>query len=655
VSWVAKFFLPACLSCVFLLFLNGPDIVTSHEARVAQPARLMAASGLPWSAKPAQVAPVHLRTVGGVVRLAPDWNEPPINVNPWLVPVLNGQFRLQKPPLPYWGSAIAIRIFGFSEWVVRLVPAVMGALATFLLFDLTRRLFGKEVAWCAALAWVSTYPIPEMYRKVMADPYLAFFTLLCVWAWVKAGAAAGETREAGHERGGKADTETRRHRDAETAQGSAPPLSPQSSVLSPDFPASPRLRVFASVVIFYVSLALALLAKGPVAVLDIFIPLAAYHWCFRRRLPGSFTSHAIGLLVLLAIGLPWPIYIWKNVPNVVEVWRYESFGELADNLENARSWAFYLPQLFYLAMPWTPLWVVGCILPFRKSNEPAIDQERDERSGAVPVKSDRRRYFALLWWGITVLFFSFVLQKKNQYLLPAIPAQAIITGQALAALLGWLRETRFKGLAGALAWTQAIVAVAFAIAIGVLIARVFDARRTGMLVGVAGAAVALVPLAMVVMKKQCAWLITQAISYSLLIVLVMHFYTTPLDDGRSPKPASRQMATLCRDPDYTVLVPKLPEEASVYLPIDLRYGFGHKVLAIVDDAHGVRQRAIAANPRPVPEPKLEMFAGWVPDAKVVSVRRLQIDSLPADYRWKVYELTVERRGLALSSPPVPWQ
>jgi len=114
---------------------------------------------------------------------------------------------------------------------------------------------------------------------------------------------------------------------------------------------------------------------------------------------------------------------------------------------------------------------------------------------------------------------------------------------------------------------------------------------------------------------------------------------------------AKQVMALCRDPDYTVLVPRIPEEASVYLPIDLRYGFGHKVLAIIDDTHGVRQRATARNPQPVPEPKVEMFAGWVPDAKVVSVKRLELDSLPADYRWKVYELTVERRGLALANLP----
>src|SRR5437764_6780811 len=78
------------------------------------------------------------------------------------------------------------RFFGFHEWSVRFVPALMGAIGTVFIYDIGRRLFGPQIGWCAALVWVSTYAIPEMYRKAMADPYLAFFTLVCVWAWIGA-------------------------------------------------------------------------------------------------------------------------------------------------------------------------------------------------------------------------------------------------------------------------------------------------------------------------------------------------------------------------------------------------------------------------------------------------------------------------------------
>src|SRR4029077_5953085 len=104
---------------------------------------------------------------------------------------------------------------------------------------------------------------------------------------------------------------------------------------------------------------------------------------------------------------------------------------------------------------------VGCILPF---------SVRRGRTHVSFAGNDRLAlFFPLIWWGITVVFFSFLNQKKNAYLLPALPAQAMMIGQAAAALLEWARETRFKGAAGALVTVQTLVGVGFAIALGILV------------------------------------------------------------------------------------------------------------------------------------------------------------------------------------------
>src|SRR5947207_12011272 len=102
-----------------------------------------------------------------------------------MVPVLNGEIRLQKPPLPYWCSAILFRLFGieWSEALARFIPALLGALATFFVADLARLLLGRRFAFPAALVWVSSYFIPDEFRKAMADPYLTFFALLAIWGW----------------------------------------------------------------------------------------------------------------------------------------------------------------------------------------------------------------------------------------------------------------------------------------------------------------------------------------------------------------------------------------------------------------------------------------------------------------------------------------
>src|SRR5580765_6292276 len=85
---------------LFLPMLGARDVVTSHEARVIQTARQMADAGWPWAARTVQVPVVGLRDVEGMKRLAAMPGEGTMEVNPWWVPVFNGQVRLQKPPLP---------------------------------------------------------------------------------------------------------------------------------------------------------------------------------------------------------------------------------------------------------------------------------------------------------------------------------------------------------------------------------------------------------------------------------------------------------------------------------------------------------------------------------------------------------------------------
>lgn len=365
-------------AAAFLPFLGRRDVVISHEARVVQTARLMAVSGWPWDAKRVSVPAVHLVKTDNVLRLDPDPRAPALQVNPWLVPVLNGEIRLQKPPLPYWCSAVLFRIFGveWSEALARFISALLGALGTFLVADLARLALGRRFALPAALVWVSSYFIPDEFRKVMADPYLAFFALLAIWGWVR-----GSIR---------------------------------------------RSRI--GVVIFYVATALGLLAKGPPLFLHLGIAIGLFHLLNRRRLPGGTGAHVLGIILLTTIALPWPVYIFKNIPHAGEIWRYESVGEMTDNTENAKPFYYYIPLLFQISLPWTPLWVMSLVLPFL----------RGRRNSRYKL----RRLFPLLWYVTVLIFFSAVHLKKAAYLLPVMPAQTLMITQVIVFLIADLRRKR---------------------------------------------------------------------------------------------------------------------------------------------------------------------------------------------------------------------
>jgi 4-amino-4-deoxy-L-arabinose transferase-like glycosyltransferase len=582
----------------FLPGLGHRPIVTSHEARVAQTARQMAVSGWPWAAREVEVAPAQLvKTSDGITRLAPRWDLAPMRVNPWLVPVLNREIRLQKPPLPYWCAAILFRIAGveWSEGLSRIAPAFLGGVATLLVYGLARRLLGRTAAWCAALVWVSTYFIAEQYRLAMADPFLSFFTLLCVWAWV--------------------------------------------AWVDP----SPERQRRAWILLFYVSLALGLLAKGPPLLLLVAVPIMAFHVCYRRRVAGCWLGHLLGIAIVAAMVAPWIIYIHRHIPNVLEMWRYESVGELpgADNVEKARPFWFYLPNLFVMSAPWTAVWVLGICQPFsrgRKESSGGCHPERSEEPAQSlskgPAQPDEpagsfaaRRWFPLTWYFTVILFFSLLPVKKNTYLLPAMPAQALLIAQALAMMLAAMRRSFAKAVP--LAWAQAVIGVGLAIALVVLTAwRTQSARIAAVAVAALALAASCGAVGELRARRPSLWLWRQAIAYALTIAAFLTFYKADDDAVRSAKPVCDQVLALMRQNGEALALTKLPEEASLYLPLGIAQPqpIGN-VLVIVDDPHHTVGQGDRLKDR-------------VPGHKVLEVERIPLDHVPPDGRWKVFRLTV---------------
>ena len=666
---------------LYLPLLGRRDIVTGHEARVAQTAREMARTW-PWQngeADRLHVDRVVLTDIGsGVLRLYPADDGSTVSVNPWLVPVLQGLIRLQKPSLPYWCAAIPLKLFSggnMGQGWARFVPALMGAFGVVFMYDLARLTIGRAGAWAAGLVWVSSYLPFEEYRLAMPDPYLAFFTLVCVWAWVRA-------------------------------------------------VAKPNLKLL----LFYVCLALGVLAKGPLVFLHVGIALGAYHACYRRRPPGRVWQHVLGVAVFAAVAAPWAVYVCREVPDATAVWRYESVGELSGNRENVRPWWFYAPAALQVALPWTPVWLAGLVLPFVRRRS----------------RADRRAFFPLIWYVATVVFFSLVNQKKDPYLLPVLPAQVLLTARALVALLGharltWARRgkrrsavgsalrtdspasgttderpcaipvgsalrtdsplsdvtvrsadpTRTDGRhipdsqqeqkrpaarrdeAGYLLGVQAVLGTACSIVLTVLVYR--ENRNAPLaavaVVGIAGLAAGLLPL-WLLLRRPRRWLAPQAVGYALLVLLAFEGVITPRDNRRSARPVCEIATPLLRRPGTTILSDVftpgsnrlyfnvLAEEAAVYLPLGISDRPGHRVLLLFDDQENIALRKKAGKfasyvpgdvppgDGPVDEIYLRKWDAWIAGGRVMSAVRIPVPGQAGDVRWKLFELTVDRRALA---------
>ncbi len=108
----------------------------------------------------------------------------------WVTPTLSGTAWLEKPPLYYWQTITAYKMFGVSDWAARLPSVIDASAMAFALYWFLRR-FRPGLALDGALMLVSSAVIIGFARAASTDmPLAAMFTIgmLCWWAWFEAGA-----------------------------------------------------------------------------------------------------------------------------------------------------------------------------------------------------------------------------------------------------------------------------------------------------------------------------------------------------------------------------------------------------------------------------------------------------------------------------------
>lgn len=181
----------------------------------------------------------------------------------------------------------------------------------------------------------------------------------------------------------------------------------------------------------WAAIAFGVLTKGPVAIalpLLVMIPYAIWRKSF--RLLWSLAGIAAFALIIT----PWLWAMQLAIPGFLQ---YALVTETAARLATKElqrtgpPW-YFIPYLIAGALPW--------------SIAAASNWKRE-------WKSDRRVIFLLLWIVIPFIFFSISQSKRPQYIVPLMPAIALLTAHA------W-RELRVRAIAIGLAVTGAILLAA---------------------------------------------------------------------------------------------------------------------------------------------------------------------------------------------------
>ncbi len=295
----------------------------------------------------------------------------------WVTPTLLGKPWLEKPVLYYWQAMLSFRVAGVSDQAAR-VPAAFDAalLIAAIYFFLRRFRPGSELdgalitASCAAVVIFAHAAATDM-------PLTACFAiaLLAWYGWY----------------------ESERH---------------------------------TYLAVFYFFLALGTLAKGPVAPALAAVIIVLFVGVKRDWRAILRSLWIPGILLYLAVMLPWYIAVQLRNPEFFRFFILEHnlarFSQ--DVYHHHQPFWFYLPVFLLAMMPWTLVLILAVAERAR-----LIWSEGKE---AFSSPEDSWPLFLLIWMLVPILFFSASQSKLPGYILPAVPAGALLAAEYLAVRRG---------------------------------------------------------------------------------------------------------------------------------------------------------------------------------------------------------------------------
>src|SRR3954470_6505802 len=98
----------------------------------------------------------------------------------------SGVMTVDKPPLALWVQALSARIFGYHSLSVLVPQALMGIASVALVYDLTRRVFGRAAGFVAGLVLALTPVTVAISRHNNPDALLILCCVGALWAIVRA-------------------------------------------------------------------------------------------------------------------------------------------------------------------------------------------------------------------------------------------------------------------------------------------------------------------------------------------------------------------------------------------------------------------------------------------------------------------------------------
>jgi 4-amino-4-deoxy-L-arabinose transferase-like glycosyltransferase len=283
------------------------------------------------------------------------------------VPHLDGLVYLEKPPLQYWATALALAAFGHNEWAARLVTGTSAVVALAFIYLLGRRAWGAERGLSAAAMGASMLLYVFMGQLITLDMSLSCFLTIASVAFCLA----------------------QLERDA-----------------------APRLTR-RWMLVCWAAMAAATLTKGLVGVVIPGAVLVLYTLLQRDAAAWRHLHLGKGLALFLALVLPWFVLVERAHPGALDflIVREHFQRYLTKVHDRYQPWWYFLMILAAGSLPWLPQVVRALLSGWRRS------RPRGQFDAA-----------RVLWVSaaFTLVFFSLSDSKLAPYIVPVLPPLALL-------------------------------------------------------------------------------------------------------------------------------------------------------------------------------------------------------------------------------------
>ena len=268
-----------------------------------------------------------------------------------------------KPPITYQITAVGYKIFGINPFGARFFLQIAIIIQLLFIYKLTLLLFNdKKVSFWASLIY---FTIPIVYfssRFLTTDTFLTTFILMSLYYWVK------------YRKQGK----------------------------------------YIDLYLFYVSLALGFLTKGPVVFVVPLPFLLLYNRIELSKNKFSF-HHLVSFILFIAIASSWYIYlIWQNDEFLRYFIIFQTFDRFSKNV-------FHRYEPFWYFLVFTPIislpWSINIIVLGKHYK--------------FYFKKNSIYIVLLLTFIIPIIFFSMSKSKRILYVLPIFGVFSILIAKLI--------------------------------------------------------------------------------------------------------------------------------------------------------------------------------------------------------------------------------